>query len=177
MYYIWVVLLLLANGTAWIATCLALPGNWMIVGSTALFVLLAPGADNHAIEWTTVAMIATLAAVGEVIEFVAGAAGAAKQGASRRAMLLALVGTVIGSLCGAVIGVPVPLVGPILGALGGGALGAFLGAYFGETWKGKGPGESLSVGKGALIGRLWGAAGKLAIGVVMFVIVAVDAFF
>ena len=176
MYYVWVVVLLLANGAAWVTTFLTLPGNWMIVGFTALFVLLVPEADNPGVGWTTVGVVAALAALGELIEFAAGAAGAAKQGASRRAMILSLAGTVIGSLCGAVIGVPVPLIGSILGALGGGALGAFLGAYLGETWKGKRQDESLSVGKGALVGRLLGTVGKLAIGAVMFVIVAADAF-
>ena len=175
LYYVWVALLILGNGAAWITTFLTLPGNWMIVGLTALFVFLVPEADGRGVGWTTVAVVAALAALGELIEFAAGAAGAAKQGASRRAMVLSLAGTVVGSLCGAVIGVPVPIVGPVLGALGGGALGAFLGAYLGETWKGKNPDESLSVGTGALIGRLLGTVGKLAIGAVMFAIITANA--
>ena len=92
-------------------------------------------------------------------------------------MILAVVGTIVGSLCGAMIALPIPLVGPILGALGGGAFGAFGGAFLGETWKGKTSDESLAIGKAALIGRLLGTFGKLLVGAVMFMIVAVDAFF
>ncbi len=36
-------------------------------------------------------------------------------------------------------------------------------------------GQSLAAGKGAMIGRLLGTAAKLVIGVVLFVVVAVDA--
>jgi hypothetical protein len=91
-------------------------------------------------------------------------------------MALAIVGTVVGSIAGAVLGVPIPVIGSVIGALGGGALGAFAGAYLGETWVGKTPDESFAVGQGAFIGRLLGTIGKLAIGAVMVVVVAVDIF-
>ena len=68
------------------------------------------------------------------------------------------------------------LVGSLIGALGGGALGAFAGAYLGEVWVGKTPNESFAVGQGAFVGRLLGTIGKLAIGAVMVVVVAVDIF-
>ncbi len=119
-----------------------------------------------------------MAVLGEVIEFAAGAAGAAKQGASRRAVLLALVGTVFGSLLGAVFGslIPIPLIGTMIGAIGGGAGGAFVGAYLGEWWIGKTSKERLTVSTAAMVGRLLGTFGKLAIGAVMLVIVTVDSF-
>ena len=92
-------------------------------------------------------------------------------GASRRALVLAVLGTIAGSVLGATAGLPVPVVGPILCALGGAALGAFAGAYLGETWKGRNAEQSLAVGKGAFIDRLLGTVGKLAAGVVMLVVV------
>lgn len=177
IYYIWVTLLVLANGIAWVATLFALPGTWGMVVMTALFAWLVPINDGRGVSWMTVAVVAGLAGLGEVIEIAAGAVGAAKLGSSKRAMILAVVGTIVGSLCGAMIALPIPLVGPILGALGGGAFGAFGGAFLGETWKGKTSDESLAIGKAALIGRLLGTFGKLLVGAVMFMIVAVDAFF
>jgi uncharacterized protein YqgC (DUF456 family) len=177
LYYLWVAMLLLASGAAWTLSLFALPGNWLVVGFAALFAWLVPADVGRGVGWITVAVIAGLAVLGEVLELAAGAAGAAKQGASRRSMVLALIGTVIGSICGATVTLPIPLVGPILGALGGGALGAFAGAYLGESWKGRSSQESLAVGKGALLGRLLGTVGKMGVGAVMIVIVTVDALF
>jgi hypothetical protein len=90
-------------------------------------------------------------------------------------MLLAVLGTMVGSVLGAFAAIPIPIAGPIVGAVGGGALGAFAGAYIGETALGRSTEQSLAAGKGALIGRLLGTAGKLVIGVVLFVVLAVDA--
>jgi uncharacterized protein len=175
VYYLCVVLLLLAMGAAWFANLFALPGNWLIVGLAALFAFFFPVSTGRGVHWVTVGVGVALALVGEVIELNAGAAGARKSGASRRAMLLALAGTMVGSLLGAFAAIPIPVVGPILGAVGGGALGAFAGAYAGETALGRSAEQSLAAGKGALVGRLLGTAGKLLIGVVLFVVIAVDA--
>ena len=111
------------------------------------------------------------------IEFAAGAAGAAKQGASRRAVVLAAVGAIAGSFGGAAVCSAIPVIGTIIGALGGGAFGAFGGAYLGEVWKGKSSDERLKIGKAALVGRLLGTLGKLSVGAVMVVIVTIGSFF
>lgn len=176
MYLLWAALLVLANILAWTSNLFVLPGNWVVVGLTALFAVLFPAGEGEGIRWLTVGLIVGLAALGELIEFLAGAAGAAKEGGSRRSNVLAILGAVVGSVFGATLTLPIPLVGPVIGALGGGALGAFLGAYIGETWVGRSHVESYSVGRGALVGRLLGTAGKMACGAVMVVIVAVDAF-
>ena len=176
MYYVWAVMLVVLLGAAWLTTLFVLPGNWMMVGLAALFAWLLPAADGRGISWTTVAVACGLAALGEVLELAAGAAGAKREGASRRAVVLALAGTVAGSMIGAFVSLPVPVVGPILGAVGGGAAGAFAGAYVGESWKGRDTAQSLAAGRGALIGRLLGTAGKLLAGAVMFVVIAADAF-
>ena len=175
-YYVWAALLCLVNLCAWTSTLLTLPGNWCIVAATALFAVLVQRDGQPGINWWIVGAIALLALVGEVVEFLAGAAGAAKEGGSRRGMLLAISGSVIGSLCGAFAGLPIPIVGPMIGALGGGAAGAFAGAYLGEAWKGRAENQRLAISKAALLGRLFGTMGKLAIGVVMIVIVAFATF-
>jgi uncharacterized protein YqgC (DUF456 family) len=177
IYYPSAVLLLALCVGAWLTTLLTLPGNWIVVGLAAAFAWLFPAADGRGISWTTVAVLAGLAAVGEIIEFAAGAAGAAKQGASRRSVVLSILGAAIGSIVGLAIGSPVLLVGSFVMAVLGGAVGAFVGAYLGETWKGRADEERVAAGKGAFVGRLWGTVGKLAAGAIMLAIVAWDALF
>ncbi len=176
-YYLLAVLLLFGASIAWTTNFFALPGNWFIVGFAALFVAAMESGDAGAgLNWHAIALLALIAAGGEAIEFFAGAAGAAKRGGSRRAVVLAIIGTVTGSIIGAVMGLPIPLMGPLAGALAGGAGGAFAGAYLGEMWKHGIAGKSVMVGWGAAMGRLLGTIGKLLVGVVMIVILAVRVF-
>jgi hypothetical protein len=177
MYYFWASLLVAFNLLAWCATILALPGNWIIVAATAVFAFFFSTPGEPGLSWWVVGIVAGLAALGELLEFAAGALGAAKHGGSRRGMLLSLVGAFVGSLWGAFLTLPIPLVGPILGALGGGAAGAFAGAFLGEVWAGKATDQSVAIGKGALVGRLLGTGSKLVIGMLMVIIVALDAFY
>jgi uncharacterized protein YqgC (DUF456 family) len=179
LYYPLALLLVLVCGGAWLSTFVTMPGNWIVVGLAAVFTLLFPEAEgsSRGMTWTTVLVLIGLALVGEVIEFAAGAAGAAQQGGSRRGMALSIVGAMVGSFAGLFVGAPVPVVGSLVGAVLGGAAGAFGGAYLGEAWKGREQEDRIAVGRGAFIGRLWGTAGKLAVGAIMLVIVAWDAFF
>lgn len=174
VYHVAGVLLLVANAAAWVATIFTLPGTWVIAGLMALAAWFLPEAEGRSlgIGWYEAATIAGLAVLGEVVEFVGGAAGAKKAGASRRAMALALGGAAAGSFIGAIVGVPIPLVGPIIAALAGGGLGAFAGAYMGEAWKGRGHSERITVGQVAMIGRLLGTVGKLVVGLIMVVTAA-----
>jgi hypothetical protein len=176
IYWLCCILLLLANVACWVATFFTLPGNWVIVALAALFAFFLPEQENGlGISWWAVGGLALLAGIGELLEFAAGAAGAAKQGASRRSMALSLVGAAVGSIGGALVGVPIPIVGPIVAALGGGAAGAFAGAYLGETWKGgRADHEKLSISKAALVGRLLGTVGKLLVGIAMVAYATVE---
>jgi hypothetical protein len=160
---------------AWIVNLFALPGNWLIVGLACLFAAVFPAGEGHGLRWTAVGIAAVLAAVAEAIDLAAGAAGARRSGASKRSAIYALVGTIAGSFFGATIGIPIPVVGPVIGALGGGALGAFAGAFIGETAIGKDVPHSVQAGKGALVGRLVGAAGKIAIGALMILVIVLGA--
>lgn len=165
------------NLVSWTSNLLSLPGNWLIVLATAIYAYFFPESAKSGIGWLGVAILVALATLGEVIEFVAGAAMAGKRGASRRAMALAVLGTMLGSILGAVFTIPIPIIGPIIGALAGGAGGAFCGAWLGELWKGKSNEERVHVGTGALMGRLLGTSGKLIVGAVMVVVAAVDAIY
>ncbi|HID21154.1 MAG TPA: DUF456 domain-containing protein, partial [Planctomycetaceae bacterium] len=128
------------------------------------------------LSWGTVVVAAVLAAAGEVFENVAGAAAAVRLGASRRSVILSLVGAFLGSLLGAGVASPVPILGWPVGAVLGGAVGAFLGATAGEVWKGRRRAEAVAVGKAAFTGRLLGTGGKLVAGAIMVLAIAVDAF-
>ena len=177
VYYLWALLLVAGSILAWLLNLVALPGNWIVVGLAALFAWLLPVQAEQGMSWTIVAVLLGLAVLGEVIEFVAGAAGAAKQGASRRAIALSIVGAIMGSIVGLGIGTSIPIIGSLVMAVLGGAAGAFAGAYVGEVWKGRAEQERMAAGRGAFFGRIWGTVGKLAVGAVMLAIVAWDAFF
>jgi uncharacterized protein YqgC (DUF456 family) len=174
LYYLWATIVILASGLSWLGTFVTLPGNWGIVLLAALFAWLVPGTAELHLSWTSVGVLAGLALLGEAVEALASAAGAAKQGASRRGVFLSLVGAVLGSIAGVAVGVPIPIIGSALGAVIGGAVGAFAGAAIGERWKGRPVGHQVQVGRAALFGRLWGTVAKLVIGIAMVVLLAAD---
>jgi uncharacterized protein YqgC (DUF456 family) len=176
IYYPSAVLLVVLCMGVWLLTLLTLPGNWIVVGLAAVFAWLFPVAAGRGISWGTVAVLAGVAVLGELIEFGAGAAGAAKKGASRRAVALSIIGAAVGSIVGLAVGTPIPVFGWFVLAVLGGAAGAFVGAYLGETWKGTSGDQRIAVGQGAFVGRLWGTVGKLAAGAIMLAIVIWDAF-
>src|SRR3989304_6051036 len=162
VYYPSAVLLVLVCVAAWLTTLLTLPGNWAVGVLAAGFAWLFPAEAGRGITGRTVIIAAVVAGAGEAIEFAAGAAGAAKQGASRRAIALSLVGAMFGSLGGLLVGTPIPVVGPFVVA--GGARGAYPGASLGEMGNARPDAERRAVGHGAFTGRIWGTLGKLAAG-------------
>lgn len=168
MDWVFAFLLLVVVVVGWGLTVFSLPGNWLIVAGAALYAGFGPAADSRlAVGWWLVGALVVLAALGELVEFLAGALGAAKAGASKRSAVLALVGSLVGSLVGAFVGLPIPLVGSILAAIFGAALGASVGAIGGELWKGRELHETWTIGTAAFIGRLCGTIGKIAIGSAM----------
>jgi uncharacterized protein YqgC (DUF456 family) len=175
-YYLWALLLVVACCIGWLLSLVTLPGNWLIVGFAALFAWLVPVEGGRGLSWKCVIALVVLAVIGEVIEFAAGAAGAAKQGASKRSVALSMIGAIAGSILGLMAGSPVPVIGSFVMALVGGALGAFGGAYLGEAWKGRPEEHRVAAGRGAFTGRIWGTMGKLAVGAVMVATVAWHAF-
>ena len=123
IYYLCLVLLVLAMSAAWGATLFALPGNWGIVGLAAVFAVLFPAGADHGLRWSAVGIAAGLALVGEVIEFPPGRQGPGGPAPVAARPIYALFGTIVGSIVGAMVTIPIPIIGPIIGALGGGAIG------------------------------------------------------
>ncbi len=179
MIYVWLILLIVLVIAGWILTLFSLPGNWVIVISTALFAWLAPADDVSGIgmSWLTVLILVGLAIVGEIIEFAAGAMGAKRAGGSRRGAVLAIFGSMVGAIVGGLVGLPIPVIGSVVAAILFAALGALVGAMLGEKWKGRDLAQALEVGQGAFWGRLFGTLAKTTIASVMAVTAIATAIF
>lgn len=90
----------------------ALPGTALVLGG----IVLAAWIDDFTrIGPTTLAVVALIAVLAWVLDFVAGLLGARKVGASRQALIGAAVGTVVGLFMGLVGVLFMPLVGAALG--------------------------------------------------------------
>ena len=131
-----------------------LPGTWVQVLAVAAY---GAATDFRTVGPVTLAIVAVLAAVGEVIEFSLGGRYARKYGGSRRAAW----GAILGGVAGAIIGVPVFLIGSVIGAF----VGAFVGAAALEMTRSPEVRSALRVGWGAFVGRLVAVAVKSAIAV------------
>lgn len=173
--YLVAVVLVLMN-SLWLASLIfGVPGTWLILLSTAVAAWLqwAPGVDaaDQAIGIYVLLTLLGLAVLGEVLEFIAGAAGARKAGGSPRGAVGAVVGGVIGAIVGTFL-IPVPVLGSLLGA----SAGAGLAAWAVELYSGKTLESSVRIGVGAGVGRLMGTLYKLVVGFVMWCLAAVAAF-
>ncbi|MBX3440053.1 MAG: DUF456 domain-containing protein, partial [Planctomycetaceae bacterium] len=118
-----------------------------------------------------------LALFGEFVEFFGSASKAKQYGASRRALVLSVIGAMFGATVGGMIGWPLGPIGGVALIVVGGAAGAFAGTYLGETWKGRPRHERFAVSRAALFGRLFGTAGKLIVGMVMVCLTAMASFY
>ena len=161
-YYV-ALLLLCVAGLA--LNILGLPGLWLIVVSAIGYGWLT-GFEH--IGWWSLGALVGLALLAELIEFVAGSAGAKAAGGSKRGML----GAIVGGLVGGILGTPIfPIVGTIVGAIAG----SFAGAAIIEYGIGRTGDHSMRVGIGAAKGRFWGIVSKSAVGLVMTGLVAIAA--
>lgn len=158
---------------AWVLTILGLPGNWLMVVVTAIYAWLTPADSSAALGWKTIVALLILAALGELLELLAGALGTARAGGSRRGAVLALLGSLLGGFFGLLVGVPLPLIGSLVGAVLFAGLGALAGALVGESWTGRDLAASWRIAKRAFVGRLLGTLGKVTIGGLMVLVVIV----
>ena len=152
-------------------TLLGLPGNWIMVAATALYIWLIPSDSAMSISWAVAVVLAGLAALAELAELAAGALGVAKVGGSRRSAAFAVGGSLMGSFLGLVIGLPIPVIGSVVAVVLFAGVGALCGAMLGEDTRGRDPGHGWRVGQAAFWGRLLGTAAKTFASVVMAAIV------
>ena len=173
MTVVFALLLILVLLGCWLLILLGLPGNWLMVVATTVYAYLMPAQSPAALGWRTVVAVLVLAAMGEIVELLAGARNVSKMGGSRRSAVMALAGSVVGSILGVFIGVPIPVVGSVIAAVFFAGIGAMAGAILGELSVGQSPGAGWQVGKAAFWGRLAGTLGKILLGAVMIVVVVV----
>jgi uncharacterized protein YqgC (DUF456 family) len=126
-----------------------LPGTTIILAAAVMHhFALGPA---RSIGWWTIGGLVALTVISYVLDFVSGAMGAKKFGASR----WGAVGGILGAIVGIFFGLPGIFIGPLAGVL------------LGELLGGKG---LLPAGKstwGTLLGTTAGIAAKLAIGSAM----------
>ncbi len=169
------VLLLLVNAVGVFLVALQLPGTWLMLGATVAVAWWRwngwsggdGGGGGLITGWTLLGLL-ILALLGELVEFLGPALGAVKEKSSRRAAVLAVVGGVTGAIVGTILLAFLPVIGTLIGAVVGSGLFSILG----DLWAGREWEPALRGGKGAAIGRFWGALGKLIIAVAMWVVVA-----
>ena len=164
-------LLILVLLACWPLTLLGMPGNWLMAAATAVYACLVPAKSSAALGWKTVVALLALAALGEIVELLAGALGVAKAGGSRRGAVMALAGSLLGGMVGIFVGLPIPVIGSVVAAVLFAGLGAMAGAVLGETSVGRDAGTSWRIAKLAFWGRLAGTLGKIVCGAVMIAVV------
>jgi len=167
--YVWAILLVVFNIFALALNVLGLPGNWLMVAAAGILAWVYRHEGMFSV-WTLLAVV-LLAAGAEAVELLAGLIGSRRAGASRQAAWGALLGGLLGALFGTVA-IPVPLLGSLLGA----CFGAAMGAWAMELTLRRPQRQALKSALGAGVGRLVGTVGKLAIGTLIWLVLAVAAF-
>ena len=166
--WFWYVSLLALMLLGLFVNILGLPGLWLLVASVIGYALVT-GWNIH-VGWPLVWTLVGLGILAEIVEFVAGGAGAKTAGGTKRAMLGGVVGAIIGGIFLSFL-LPIPIVGTVFGA----CLGAFLGAALIELAIYRDVNRAARVGTGAARGRFWGILYKTGIGLVMFIVAGIAA--
>lgn len=169
MDVLWYLLLIVLQLTGLVLNILGLPGLWVMVLSTGGFMWLTW--DQQYVSIWTLVFLLVLAIAAEIVEFIAGSAGAAKAGGSK----LGQVGAIIGGLVGALVGtaaLPIPVVGTIVGA----CAGSFIGSMGIEWYRRGDVDHSMRVGWGAAKGRFYGILAKTGFGLMILLVTILAAF-
>lgn len=148
-------------------TIFTLPGAWVAIAfAIGVKVLWQPQMFSY---WA-LGTVVGLAALGEIIEFLASVAGAAKAGASKSGKWGALIGTLGGAIAGSFV---LPPIGTVVGAVLGAGVGAMV-AELGiaqRSWA-----DAAKSGQGAAIGRFVATLAKIGITITIAGILSVAAF-
>lgn len=154
----------------WIAACvlIAIGALGMVLpilpGAPLIFMgaLLAAWAEDFVyLGWPSLTLLGVLTALAVAVDFIAGAFGAKRFGASARAV----TGATLGALVGIFFGIAGVLVGP------------FIGAVIGELSVRRNLAAAGRVGVGAALGLALGTAAKIAIAFAMIGVIVVARLF
>ena len=162
-------ILILLNALCLVLVLFALPGNWLIVILTCLFAWWRW--DDGVFSVYTLIGIGILATLGELVEFFGGMGGAKKAGARWFGAFGALLGAIIGAVVCTFL-IPILMLGTVIGA----CVGAGIGAWLFELAGGRQIKESARSGLGAGLGELLGITIKVSLGLAIWLIVTVAAF-
>jgi uncharacterized protein YqgC (DUF456 family) len=140
----------------------SLPGLWLMDLGIIGFGWLT---DFRSVGVGTIALVAGLALVAELIEWWLGFRYTEKYGGSTRAGW----GAFLGGLVGAMMGVPIPVLGSVIGAF----IGAFAGAALFEYTRTRDSGTAARVGWGAVLGRTAAVGVKMGFGFVILIVAVI----
>ncbi|MET0655308.1 MAG: DUF456 domain-containing protein [Pseudoxanthomonas sp.] len=146
LYYALAVILVLVGIAGVILP--ALPGLPLVFAG---MLLAAWAGDFQQIGWVTLVILGLLTLLSVAVDFFATMVGAKRVGASRKALLGAVLGTFAGLFFG-----PIGLFA-----------GPFVGALLGELWHGREIGQAAKVGLGTWLGILLGTVLKLGLAFAM----------
>jgi hypothetical protein len=136
----------------------------VLPGPSLIFIglVLAAWAEGFVhVGWITIGILAIFAILASAVDFLAGAYGTKKFGASRRAM----IGAAVGAVAGIFFGIPGILIGP------------FAGAVIGELTVKQDFNAAGRAGVGAWLGLVMGMAAKVALGFAMIGVFIIARFF
>lgn len=146
LYYALAVILVLIGMAGVILP--ALPGLPLVFAG---MLLGAWAGGFEQVGWITLVILGTLTVLSVAVDFFATVVGAKRVGASRKALLGAVIGTFAGLFFG-----PIGLFA-----------GPFVGALLGELWHGREIGQAAKVGLGTWLGILLGTVLKLGLAFAM----------
>lgn len=146
LYYALAVILVLVGIAGVILP--ALPGLPLVFAG---MLLAAWAGDFQQIGWVTLVVLGLLMLLSVAVDFFATLVGAKRVGASKKALLGAVLGTFAGLFFG-----PIGLFA-----------GPFVGALLGELWHGREIGQAAKVGLGTWLGILLGTVLKLGLAFAM----------
>ena len=172
LFYLLVVVFVLAIVVSWLSNLFGLPGNWMMVALSLPWFFFTDATKIYHIEiWYIIAFV-VIAGIGELIEFGASVLGTKGVGGSKRAATYSVIGSIVGGFAGGFAGtlIPIPIIGTIIGSVLFACLGAMAGAVIGEKTLGSKTGHSLKVGGAAAAGRFVGTMSKIAMGSAIVVV-------
>lgn len=150
-----------------VLTLVTLPGTWLAVLVAVCCQLWQP----TLFSWWTLGIAIGIAALAEVLEVFASAAGAGRAGGSKAAAVAAVIGSIVGAIAGSVV--PLFPIGTIAGAIIGAGLAAGLAerGKSGKSWR-----DSARVGTGAAAGRFAATFIKVSLACVIAAILITAAF-
>lgn len=165
LYWVYYLTLIVIMLSGLVLNLLTLPGIWLLTLGVMLYAW-ATG-FGHYVGWGTLITLVIIGLIAELIEFIAGGAGAKKAGGTRWGAWGAVAGSLLGAILGGIL-IPIPLAGSIIGVIAG----AFLGAGLVEMCISPDHCRAARIGMGAAKGRVMGMIAKTGFGLVMFLIAA-----